>query len=93
VAWSIHDDVVLTQRQSRPWPSPVADTYHILKANPYQLQLENFAAVLRGDAEPDMPLATSVVNTYTIEALVTSALERRIVEVDIPAAVCEEVRR
>jgi predicted dehydrogenase len=91
VAWSIYDDVTLTQRQSQPWPSPVADAYHILKANSYQLQLENFAGVVRGEAEPGMPLATSVVNTYTTEALVTSLLERRLVEVDIPAAIREEV--
>jgi predicted dehydrogenase len=85
VAWTISDDVRLTQRQGAPWPNPVADTYHILKADSYQLQLENLAAVIRSEARPVMPLVESVINTYTIEALVTSVTERRVVDVEIPA--------
>ena len=46
--------------------------------------MENFAAVAQGKSKPVMPLAESVINTFTIEALVTSLHERRVVEVHCP---------
>jgi hypothetical protein len=60
-------------------------------ANSYQLQLENFAAVIRGEARPVVPLAQSVANTIVLEALVTSMQERRVAEVKLPEAVQQAV--
>lgn len=84
IAWTIMGDSSITIRRSEGWDRLLGDTYQIAGANAYQLQLENFAAAIRGEAEPAMPLAESVVNTCTIEALVTSALEKRPVDVEVP---------
>ena len=91
-AWTISGDTVLVGKQDGPWPDAVADRYCIREANPYQCQLENFAAVSRGDAWPGMPLAESVLNTFTIEALVTSAQEKRPVEVDCPSYITDALQ-
>ncbi len=52
----------------------------------YRLQMENFADVAQGVAEPVMPLIQTVVNMYTIEATVTSQLEGRLVDLELPAS-------
>jgi predicted dehydrogenase len=84
IAWTIMGDTAITIRRSEGWDRLLGDTYQVAGANAYQLQLENFAAVIRGEAAPAVPLAESVVNTYTVEALVTSALEKRPVSVEVP---------
>ena len=56
----------------------------------YRLQMENFADVAQGVAEPVMPLIQTVVNMYTIEATVTSQLEDRLVDLELPASLFEE---
>jgi hypothetical protein len=43
--------------------------------------------VIRAEGEPNLPLVESVINTYTIEALVTSAERGEPVEVALPAEV------
>lgn len=87
VAWTIYDDAVLTERDDEPWPSPTTRDHTIPKADSYQLQLENFARVIQGEEPPVVPLMQSVVNTYTLDALVASAAAKRPVEVQIPQAV------
>ena len=52
VAWTIHGDSLLAVKDEGPWPLPTAETETIPDADPYRLQLENFAAVIRGDAAP-----------------------------------------
>jgi predicted dehydrogenase len=60
-------------------------------ADSYLLQMENFAAAIRGWREPMIPLAESVYNVYTIEALLTSAETQTVVSVDVPAEVRDEM--
>lgn len=91
MTWSIYDEITIRQIRTEGWANVLTDTYAIQKANAYQLQLENFAAVVKGEAEPVMRLAESVLNIHTIEALVTSLEEKRIVDVEIPAVIRQEV--
>jgi predicted dehydrogenase len=91
MAWAISDETVIRQIRSEGWAYLLTDTYAIQRANAYQLQLENFAAVMKGEAEPVMRLAESVLNAYTIEALVASLEGKRIVDVEIPAPIHQAV--
>ena len=52
--------------------------------------MENFADVAQGVAEPVMPLIQTVVNMYTIEATVTSQLEDRLVDLELPASLFDD---
>ncbi|MFH1570675.1 MAG: Gfo/Idh/MocA family oxidoreductase [Gemmatimonadota bacterium] len=87
LAWTIFEDAQLQIRRGEGWERGLGDTFEVARADPYELQLRNFAAVIRGEARPQVPLAESVVNTYTIEALVASAREQRPVEVEVPGDV------
>jgi predicted dehydrogenase len=69
------------EREAVPVPNP----------QPHGLQLENFAAVIRGEAEPGMPLAESVVNMFTIEAMVDSAARGQAVDITVPSDVTAEL--
>ncbi len=53
-----------------------------------RLQLESFADAIRGRAGVRVPLIESVVNAFTLDAIIDSAEQGRVVEVDIP----DEVR-
>ena len=93
IAWTIDRDMTVTQRHGG-WNSRRCDTYTTECVSDsvlsYRLQLENFAAAAAGQAAPVVPLAQSVVNTFALEALVTSVLEKRPVEIDIPAEVRDD---
>ncbi len=84
VAWTIYEEAVLIQRDDTPWPRPTTTETTVPTADSYQLQLENFADVIEGSAPPLVPLAQSVLNTYTLEALLASAAARRPTHVDVP---------
>ena len=90
LAWTIYDEVTLQRRHAEGWAHVLVDEFRIGKADSYALQLENFIAVIQGRAKPVLPLTQSVVNTYVIEALVTSALAREPVDIRIPADVAAE---
>ena len=90
-AWTISEDATITVRQSAPWPSPLVDTLQVLRTDSYRLQLENFAAVIRGRSQPVVTLAESVANTFTIDALVRSGLEKRSCDVDVPKQIRAEL--
>jgi len=57
-------------------PAPMVD--------PYQCQLENFAQVILGEAQPRVPLIDSIVTVATLEALMIAVVERRLVDVALP---------
>ncbi|MCY3896640.1 MAG: Gfo/Idh/MocA family oxidoreductase [Chloroflexi bacterium] len=87
------------RRAFRPHAEPVIEHQYgkgewreipIPGAEMYRLQMENFADVAQGVAEPVMPLIQSVVNMHTISALVTSQREDRLVDVELPAGLFEE---
>ncbi len=87
VAWTLSRGTVIRKRFGQRWSEWGAEDYTVQDANSYQLQLENFVAVIRNDAPPVVPLAQSVVNVIVLDALVTSMQERRVVEVHVPEAV------
>lgn len=87
IAWN-DKDTTITRRFSVGWANLFDDTFAIVAEDAYQLQLENFAGVLRGEVVPGMPLIQSVVNTFTIEAIVDSVLEKRMVPLEIPEDIC-----
>ena len=84
IAWTVPGPITVTRRHAREWADVVTDEIAIPAANSYALQMANFARVVRGEAAPRVPLAESVVNTFTIEAMVNSLTERREVEIEIP---------
>lgn len=85
VAWRIEDSTEVLERRSVGWgrfgttPHPVAAT------DAFRLQLEGFAAAVRGDGAPIPSLEESVVNAFTLDALLTSAAERTPVTVELPS--------
>ncbi len=80
VAWGIYGDVKITrQHRKEPWDYILTDTYEVEHVDEFYLQLKNFAEVIRGIAEPVIPLSQSVLNVQTIDALVESLMEKRIV--------------
>jgi predicted dehydrogenase len=89
VAWTIYEESLLIQREDTPWPHPTTTETTIAAADSYQLQLENFADVIEGKAPPLVPLAQSVLNTYTLEALLASAAARQPVDVEVPPEIVE----
>ncbi len=52
-----------------------------------RLQLENFANLIRGRSKSAIPLIESVVNAFTMDAILASAKSGRVVDVDLPDAV------
>jgi predicted dehydrogenase len=67
------------------------ETIRIPAADPYQLELEDFVAAMRGKAAPEPALAESVLNVHTINALLASAEERVPVAIVLPDAVRAEL--
>jgi len=87
VAWTIPEEIAITRGYSVGWADLRHETFPIPPADSYALQLRNFADVVRGQAKPVLPLAESVVNAYTLEAMVNSLLENREIEPDIPKVI------
>jgi predicted dehydrogenase len=83
VAWTIYEEALLIQRDDMPWPHPTTTETSIAAADSYQLQLENFADVIEGSAPPLVTLAQSVLNTYTLEAVLASAAARQPIAVEV----------
>jgi predicted dehydrogenase len=84
ISWTISDDIVVEREFSVEWADLRRDRYTVPMANPYTLQLENFADVIGGAAAPVVPLSQSVVNAFVTEGLVDAARERLSVELAIP---------
>jgi D-xylose 1-dehydrogenase (NADP+, D-xylono-1,5-lactone-forming) len=87
VAWRIDHPTEVTLARSVGWglsettrfPAPVVDVF--------RLQLEAFAASVRGEAPPVPTLAESVVNAFTLDALLESAAHGVAADVAVPEAV------
>lgn len=84
ISWTILGDIELEREHSVSWADLRQDIHTIPKADPYSLQLENFADVVEEKAVPVVPLAQSVINAYTTEAMVRSALEKECIQISIP---------
>ena len=89
VSWTIMDDVVIDECSATGWVAYEHAEHRIAQADAYQLQMENLAAVVHEGSEPRLPLEESVLNTFTLEALVNSLLENHPVDVAIPDAIRE----
>lgn len=85
LAWTIYDEVTLKQTNRTEWAHLIFNHYGIPKTDAYTSEMENFIDVIQRKATPGMPLKESVVNVFVIEALVTSVLEKRIVEINLPS--------
>ena len=95
VAWRIEGPIVVTVSRSIGWGRFREERFEIAAADPYRLQLEQFAAVIRGETEPAPTLAESVVAALSLDALVRSAADGTSVDFDVPADVSakREARR
>jgi predicted dehydrogenase len=93
IAWTIPGPTAVVRRSCAEWAEVKEESHPIAFADPYALQLDNFADVVAGKARPLIPLVQSVVNTFAIEALVACLLERRSREIEIPAAVLRAYHR
>ena len=99
VAWSIPGDVTLRKTTSPAFLERKVTDYPIPQSEPhdgrlvdfpvFKAQLENFAAVIRGDQAPVMSLTASVVNAFVLDGLVDSLKTGRPVVLDLP----EEISR
>ena len=92
VAWSLDAVTRVTRRWSPEFAVMEHEDHAVEQANSYALQLDNFAQAAAGHAQPVVPLVQSVVNVYVTEALNTSLLERRSVDIDLPEAIAADYR-
>jgi predicted dehydrogenase len=77
----------LTMKEEEIPPPPMGE--HEIRLAP-RLQLENFAEITRGTAEARIPLVASVVNAFTLDAIIKSAELGATVDVDLPPEVRAE---
>jgi predicted dehydrogenase len=82
VTWGIFGDVTVEcRRRTQEWPYIVKDRHEIEHRDSFVNQLQNFADSINGTASPKIPLSESVVNVITIESLVQSVTDKRIVDI------------
>ena len=89
IAWSIYDRITVTEQRSTSWIEYDVREHPIARADPYQLQLENFVDLIADRAVPRVPLDESVANAIVMEAVLTAADEGRAVDVDLPGFAAE----
>ena len=92
VAWSLDAVTRVTRIRSPRFTVLEHEDHAVEQANSYALQLDNFAQAAAGHARPVVPLVQSVVNAYVSEALNTSLLERRSVDIDLPEPIAADYR-
>jgi predicted dehydrogenase len=82
--WIVEGPTVMEERLSEAWRVASSRSIPIPETDPYRLQLQNFAAAIRGDAAPLVGVAESVVGIFTIEAALRSMTSGRAVEIELP---------
>lgn len=85
ISWTVYDDTAVEEQRCCGWVEYKHESHVIPKANAYQRQLENFAAVIRKQERPVMRLVESVINTFTVEALINSLEKRELISVSLPS--------
>jgi len=83
-AWLWHDDTSIIEATGSRWDANEVTETVVPHVDSYQLQLKNFADSINGRAQPRVTLRESLINTITVEALVTSFLEKRPVDIELP---------
>ncbi|WP_424768202.1 Gfo/Idh/MocA family protein [Paenibacillus sp. sgz302251] len=91
IAFRHFEGETIQQYRMKSWGYRLTDTYTIEKADSFAIQLRNFADVMLGRAKPILPLRQSVINVYTLEALVKSVLEERVVQIELPTMEVQSV--
>ena len=82
VAWGIFGEVDIFQHHRKEkWDYILTDKYKIEEADSFYLQLKNFYSVIKKNDKPVIPLNESVLNIYTIEAMVNSLTFKKIVDI------------
>ena len=89
--WIVEGPTELREQRSDGWRTASARSIPIPGADVYRLQLENFAAAVRGDARPLVDLAESVVGVVTIEAALESMATGRVVGIELPEDVVADL--
>lgn len=93
IAWTIVGDAEITEArsprfivrsESRILVRCQSPSERLIDLPVFRLQLENFAAVIRSEVEPAVPLRESVINAFVVDALVESMHVRRSVPISIP---------
>jgi dihydrodiol dehydrogenase / D-xylose 1-dehydrogenase (NADP) len=69
-----------------------SESIQVPAADPFLLQMLNFVEVIRGEARPVVPLAESVYNVLTIEALLASSANGGAAVIEAPERVRQEFR-
>ena len=87
VAWSLDEVTRVTGIRSPRFAVLEHQDHAVEQANSYALQLVNFAQAAAGHAQPVVPLVQSVVNAHVSEALNTSLLQRRSVNINLSEAI------
>ncbi len=90
--WIVEGATVLDERRTDGWGTVESVSIPVGEADMYGLQLENFAAAVRGDGAPVVSLAESVVGIYTLEAALDGLVSGLSTEIALPADVEAEVR-
>jgi D-xylose 1-dehydrogenase (NADP+, D-xylono-1,5-lactone-forming) len=84
VAWRIEGPTEVLASRSTGWGEFETKRFPIAATDPFRLQLEAFARAVRGTEPPVPTLADSVVDAFTLDALLASAAERVAAPVDLP---------
>jgi D-xylose 1-dehydrogenase (NADP+, D-xylono-1,5-lactone-forming) len=89
--WIVEGPTELCERRSEGWSTVSTRSIPIAEADFYGLQLEHFAAAVRGNEAPRIDLAESVVGIFTIQAALESMASGRAVEIDLPKDVVADL--
>jgi len=84
VGWTILNEQDITRRFAVGWANLREDKFFTPNDNAFIHQTDNFLGVIEGTAKPRVKLAETVINSFTIEAKVTSLVEDCEVEIKIP---------
>jgi predicted dehydrogenase len=86
VAWRIERSAKVLLLRSAGWGEFETTRYPIAPTDSFRLQLESFAAAARGNGAALPTITESVVNAYTLNALLASASERMPMPIELPIA-------
>jgi predicted dehydrogenase len=87
VAWMRDGPTEVVLSRSRGWAEFETQRFPIPSADSFRLQLERFAATVRGEAPPVPTLAESVVTAFTLDSLLASAADGVPVPIELPEAI------
>jgi D-xylose 1-dehydrogenase (NADP+, D-xylono-1,5-lactone-forming) len=82
--WIVEGPTDVREQRSEGWRTVSSRSTPVPEADFYRLQLENFAAAVRGDERPRVDLAESVVGIFTIQAALESLASGAAVRIELP---------